>query len=275
VTTTPLRALIEYWKTEAENWNAPPYVSRDDWETIRSSKTKHEVFRNFKEYASSDSFYSNDTVFHTGLLPVPYVGDLQNAQVVVCMLNPGFGPSDYFAEEQDDFREATMSNLMQCFDHDRIPFFLLDRTFAWSGGYTWWWRKFKPVIEAMKQSDENRNMTTEKAIELIGRKVAAIELIPYHSVKSPLSPTQIRDLESAKRAVEAVSSLRERGTLIVVTRSASLWGFQPCGLLNQDTDQYIHEGNAVVYDSRFAQSASLKRVSYEIAMRVMGKAVPQ
>ena len=97
----------------------------------------------------------DETIFHTGLLPLPYVGDLENAKAVVCMLNPGFGPSDYFAEEQSDFRSATMSNLLQSFSKELIPFFLLDRRFAWSGGYTWWRRKFQPVVEAIEHKRGN------------------------------------------------------------------------------------------------------------------------
>ena len=44
---------------------------------------------------------------------MPFVGDLQSADVFLVLLNPGLGPLDYYGEEKNEpgYREALLANL--------------------------------------------------------------------------------------------------------------------------------------------------------------------
>ena len=82
-------------------------------------------------YRRGDFCAPNDRRLHLGLLPQPFCGDLRSASVYVLLLNPGLGPSDYFAEyEGPGFRDAWLANLRQDFTDVRFPFVFLDPQFA-------------------------------------------------------------------------------------------------------------------------------------------------
>lgn len=52
-----------------------------------------------RELISSDHFGADVwSTFHIGLLPMPYMGNLKQARVSLCALNPGLGPHDYVGE---------------------------------------------------------------------------------------------------------------------------------------------------------------------------------
>jgi hypothetical protein len=157
-------------------------------------------------------------------------------------------------------RNATWANLVQR-DQSRVfPFFALDPQFSWTGAFTWWRRKLRPVIEAMKVVSPR--ITTEDAIAILGKKLAAVELVPYHSYRAPFSKKTIEELASSRRAKEGVEALRKRGALIVYVRSVKLWG------KDYGSDDYKPKNSEIRYPAKSGQSASLKKVAKEIAQRL-------
>jgi hypothetical protein len=197
---------------------------------------------------------------HAGLVPVPYLGDLRSAEVVICLLNPGFGPVDYFAEDDEAFRKATWANLVQQDQSQDFPFFVLDPNFSWTGAFTWWWRKLQPVITEIKT--KNPKITTEGAIAILGKKLAAVELIPYHSYRAPFTKKTVEELESTRLAKEGVEALRKNGALVVYIRSVKLWG------KDYGDDDYEPKNSEIRYPANSGQSASLKMVADKIAHRL-------
>lgn len=62
------------------------------------------------------SRFRKDDGFHFSLLPTPYVGNLNEADVFVLKLNPGFHDADFFAEfNNPGFRAASIRGLQQDF----------------------------------------------------------------------------------------------------------------------------------------------------------------
>ena len=94
----------------------------------------------FEDFVTGMRFGNlDDNLFHLSLFPVPYAGDLKSAPIVILMLNPGFGYSDYWAEfKMPDFRSRLELNLCQSFDRIEYPFLFLDPRFCWHGGFLWW-----------------------------------------------------------------------------------------------------------------------------------------
>lgn len=80
---------INYWREESK-WESPPYFTCEDRSVLDNSKIGVETFTCFEEFSKSEALFSEQPSIHGGLLPGPYMGDLRNAKVVICLLNPGF-----------------------------------------------------------------------------------------------------------------------------------------------------------------------------------------
>ena len=74
----------------------PPFQLSADADVLASADT---VTCGYEEYSRDNFIFDRDTRLHLGLVPLPYGGDLRSAKVFVLMLNPGLGPSDYYAEQ--------------------------------------------------------------------------------------------------------------------------------------------------------------------------------
>jgi len=105
-----MHALLSAWQ-EFE-LDRPPYVLPGD-ETILS---KTDVFCRFAGWdgliADPEFGTPGNSRLHVDLLPIPFVGDLRSASVFLLMLNPGFGPHDYFGEYRiPEYAHVSSSNL--------------------------------------------------------------------------------------------------------------------------------------------------------------------
>lgn len=172
----PHHKLVQLWQ------NSPldelPFILPGDRAEIPSRTLS--IFHSFDEYISSEKFGKrNDTNFHVGLLPLPYLGNLQKPSIFILMLNPGLHPGDYYAEhEVDQFREAYVKNIRQENVNDEYPFFMLDPRFAWHPGFDYWQGKFDDIAQALMKKE---NITYQNALKKLANNVACLELMPYHS----------------------------------------------------------------------------------------------
>ena len=167
-----------------------------------------------------------DSRLHLGLLPHPFCGDLRRASIYILMLNPGLGATDYFGEyEVPAYRTALLAMLRQNFPLDGTPFLFLDPQYAWHGGFAWWHGKLAAVIG---QLTKEWGVPFAEARARLGRQIASIELLPYHSASFRDSGGWLRELHSvalAKAFVHEVVVPRvERGEAVaIVTRQAVAW----------------------------------------------------
>jgi hypothetical protein len=219
--------LLDAWSKWSEA--SVPYVLEEDKEVLNSIRsTKSTVaYKSWAEvYKSKDFAAPGDTRLHLGLLPHPFCGDVENAEIYILMLNPGYGPHDYFGEfEVPEYRKAVLANLKQSFTSETLPFFLLDPQFSWHGGFNWWHGKFAGVINKLAQS---KGMSFAEARAELARKIASIELLPYHSTSFRDGDHWIRDLHSVKLAREYVKGhvlprVASDKAIAIVTRQASVW----------------------------------------------------
>jgi hypothetical protein len=161
-----------------------------------------------------------DRRLQIGLVPQPFMGNLEAAKVVIVLLNPGLGPADFHAEfEHPAFREALLQNLQGELTHSEFPFLFLDPTWAWTGGYSWWYARLRRIVACF----ENAQGSRRAAQSFVAQSIASLELVPYHSQKEPRGYLQLRSVGLATRAVAA---LQHAGKKIVVVRGHRHWAVQ-------------------------------------------------
>ena len=121
---------------------------------------------------------SNSLAFD--LLPQPFNGDLENAEIYVLMLNPGIGKNDHHDEKDAEYQRAVRNTFRQAWDSDDSPFTFLDPKFKSHAGYKYWNRKLKGVIKCLAA---DRGCSYAKARDELASKLALIQLFPYRSVR--------------------------------------------------------------------------------------------
>ena len=160
---------------------------------------------------------------HLDLFPMPFVGNLKQATVFLLMLNPGLAPSDYFGEYTiAPYRAALEKNLKQEPD---CSFLFLDPRHSWHGGYVYWQAKLGKLVAELAR---RRSCCYGEARQLVQKRLATIELMPYHSsyLKLPARVTSpLKSISLAKQFVaeHLVPRAREGRCLIVATRAKGQW----------------------------------------------------
>jgi hypothetical protein len=246
------KELIEFWKLC--KLNEPPFSHPTDekalWQKNRKYIETDSV--NFNAFVKSLHFGENDNPrLHLSLRPVPYLGNLAQAKIYILLLNPGLAYSDYWAETNSPiFCKRLKDNLRQSFDGISFPFFKLDPQFCWCSGFMWWESKLHDVISLIaKEHYDNKYID---AMRDLSKKIACLELIPYHS-SSFGSHGLIKQLDSVKMVKEFVNRFlipqaKKNKCTLIVTRQAEAWGF-PSGCKEND--------NIVVYRGGETRGASL------------------
>ncbi len=240
--------LLTAWR----DWvpEAPPYVLAGDEVLLRPDRgsrvvTVHEPWTGY--VGGSEFGAAPDSRLHLGLLPIPFAGDLKAARVVILLLNPGLAPIDYFAEtEVPAFRERLLANLRQDFAGLDHPFVYLDPIFSWHTGYSWWHGKLRGVIGELAQ---RWGTSFAQARRAIAQRIAALELVPYHSANFRVPPavlTRLRSADLARAYVRDVLAPQAAAgqMLLVVARQDRVW-------------QIAAGENVVVYSGAEARAAHL------------------
>ena len=186
-----------------------------------------EPFLDWSTYLRSLRFGRRDSEPHLSHLPAPYWGDLERADVLICLKNPGFDNTDYYLEAQPDFQKAQMQTVRQQLAGEPFPFVHLQPRFSWSGSFQWWESKFRPIVEALQDD----GLTYRDALGLLARKVAALQLVPYRSLDSSRLRWRVRgsvlpSTAAAQRHLCAATHSRRQ--LVLVMRSHADWHTAPC-----------------------------------------------
>ncbi|MFM2060173.1 MAG: hypothetical protein RLY71_4558 [Pseudomonadota bacterium] len=194
--------------------------------------------------------------FELNLLPLPVNGNLSEAECVVLMLNPGLDPEDYAWEKIERFRNSIAKNLSQSHSATDHALLYLDPAFAQHPGAGYWAKarlpkrpkreqqKLRAVIEAVASRD---GVSVDEAQAHVSRKVAIVQLCPYHSASMNRRDLlgRLPSCQAARKFVHGLVSSSEK--LVVATRSVAEWGFT----------SPVNSQNLVVYPGSLGISASL------------------
>ena len=203
----------------------------------------------------ADGNFRNLNDFELSLLPIPFVGNLRESEAVILMLNPGLDAEDVAWEQEPAFHTAVEHNLLQYFPENAFPFFYLDPQFSRHPGAGYWaesrkirgtrdQQKLRSVIHALAQRDD---VCVAAARAHVARKVAVVQLVPYHSAQLERRDV-FGNLLSVCQARAFVHGLvREQSKLVIAARSVYEWGFA-----EPQNSQHL-----VVYRRALGASASL------------------
>jgi len=239
--------LLTGWKRVADS--SAPYLFPED-KFLLEQTDQIALHKSFDEFVKSKDFgVSGSTKLHLNIMPEPFLGDIENAKIYVLMANPGFGPEDYLGGEASPyFRERLKENLRGQAHNHEFPFLYLDPQLSWRGGFTWWERKFHTIVQDV---EKNRQVTYAEALQFLAQRVAALELVPYHSAKFGYD----KHLHGRLASVQAVTSflhdiivprVKADEALIIVARAAAQWGLRS-------------QKNIVQYSTGEARAASISR----------------
>jgi len=239
--------FISFWRRC--DLNARPCAHPDDWPILRQYGGQYidEKPKGFNEFVASSRFGNfQDNRLHLSLLPSPYCGDLRTADIVVLLLNPGLGLTDYYSETcMPQFRHQLQKMLAQDFTGMEFPFVFLDPKYCWHGGFHWWEQKLRDVTTIIARKKFHGRYLD--ALRSMSKRLASLELIPYHS-SSFNAHRLIKKLPSVRAAKQFVrrtlKEIRDEKT-IIVTRQVKSWE------LPGDTP------NLIIYEGGHTRGASL------------------
>ena len=146
--------LVSFWNN---HFDVDTFKHDEDYDFIKEKEMLVSDCRDFSDYKTyldklrnpQKEYEKEKYKFHPYLYPVPYCGDLKNAEIFILGLNPGLDDSDYHDELDEDFESSLKGNLSQQFTDKDYPLFYLDPKFCWTGGGRYWTRKFSSIIELM------------------------------------------------------------------------------------------------------------------------------
>lgn len=247
--------LIAFWKQC--NLDRFPYFHPEDDHLLQSNGELIDAqMPRFDDLISQKRFGPFDTKLNLSLLPVPYVGDIRRAKIVILSLNPGLEYTDCWAESKmPAFRMRLKENLQQSLIGADFPFYGLDPQFCWHSGFVYWEKKLRDVIVRIAAERFNENYFD--ALRDLSKEFACLELIPYHSSSfhaHSLVKKHLPSVEMVKKFVRErlVPEAKEGKRTIIVTRQVREWGFP--GIAKS-------KKNLILYDSGHARGASLSPVS--------------
>lgn len=234
--------LIKFWK--AFNEETAPHIHPKDENLISPTnmgfiKTTNNA--SFSDYINGDTFGTfNDPRFDLSLLPIPYGGDLNKADIFILLLNPGLSYTDYYGEfEVSAYRNALTKNLHQDLLSEEFPFLWLNPMFCWHSGFIYWEQKLRSVLKEIADMHFNGNYLN--AMKSLSNRIALLELVPYHS-NIYQGRKIIEELPSVKKARSYALNHLYPETLsgkktVIVTRQAKGWGFK-----EENTNLIIYKG---------------------------------
>ncbi len=221
-------SLIKFWSKFDPNPNvAELYVHPQDreWFGRNQKNALDQPVETFMSFVTGPRLgKDNDRLLHLSLLPAPFNGNLRTANIFILLMNPGFIASDYYAEEDHDFRFASVANLQQKGIDRQFPNFSLNPKFAWSGAYQWIEARMRYILQTLQQE---RQSTYGEALSFLSKQIAVVQLFPYHSVNGQAIPgrcwRELPSVEAARQFVKNDLSRSPKRPLIIVARSRARW----------------------------------------------------
>ena len=160
----PATDLLSAWR--GMSLTKPPYILAGD-----EIEDYCHPYRCFEDYIADPNFaYASPKKLHSGLIPIPYGGDILKAKIYILTLNPGFGPHDYYAESHDTaFRNARIQQLRQQRLDKAFPFMGLNPSFSWHSKY--WATRLGDIVHMLRKQ---KKVSYKKALSLLSQSIACL-----------------------------------------------------------------------------------------------------
>jgi hypothetical protein len=219
------RELVDAWR-KIPLKKRPFLLSGDECLKKERNRPLIAIHSSFQDYSHcSDCNDRNSTLLHTGLIPLPYLGDLKKAKIYILLNNPGIGDLDYIAEDRfPELRRELINSMRQKLDKD-YPMMYLNPVFSWHGGGQYWITRLKEFISLIMSKD---GVSFHKAMSILSRQICCLEYLPYHSARFGLGKKfqgSLKSTQLVKNFVhEDLVPRASKGEIgIIVARGKSRW----------------------------------------------------
>lgn len=221
-----LSELLHAWR--GLSLKKPPYVLKGDDAIPKKWCHRYRNYRDFVRAYELD--HVSDKKFcaklHVGLLPIPYSGNIAEAEIYILGLNPGFDPQSYYAESYDvAFKRESVRQLHQERLDAKFPLCALNPKFCWTGGWRYWETRLNDIIFLLAQQE---NICRSEALSVLSKKIACLEYVPYYSKNFGLPRSIVNKMLSPKLMWAfvhdyVVPKAQKDLATIIVTRHVDVW----------------------------------------------------
>lgn len=178
---------------------------------------------------------------HKDLRPVPYLGDLRRADIVLLLLNPQVHLDDYLTNADERFRARLEDTLGQPNREFASPCLALDVAYWWTSWFRWYEPRLRePVLEAARY----RKCSYLEVLSELAQRTAILQLLPYYGNQGGSIPMRIiNSFDSSKYAREAAAEIirtsADQDRFVVMWWAAEQWGL---GLEENDHFRILKRG---------------------------------
>jgi len=216
--------LIKFWNKLNLNPNNNKFIHPEDENTLGQVDKKCLTFDDYVK--DPNNLFGDNFILHTGLIPVPYAGNISRASIYLLLINPGLHHNDYYSEYQnDEYKMSLINNLKQKNLDNDYPFLFLNPKFSHTSGGEYWINKFKAIIIKLKTE---KNIDYKESLKLLAQNVCTLELFPYHSINFKLSKSVINSCPSIIKMRDFVKTLSHsnRDLYIFCLRQPTNWNLE-------------------------------------------------
>lgn len=214
--------LIEFWKQLDQD--TFPRIHREDFAILKNHPDLLSTFKTWSSFVKEHDWTQDQErrKLQTSLVPVPYVGNLENAKIYVLMLNPGFLPICHWAESHNTtLTDGLWQNLYQTTDE----FLFLNPDFAWHPGFTYWSSRFQKTLQQIMLK---KSCSYQEALRFLSCSVANVQMVPYASNNFALSSQITNALPSVVQVKKFVRDVllpnaEAENKIIIVARQNKSW----------------------------------------------------
>lgn len=169
----------------------------------------------------------NTDQFELELIPQPYIGDLRNAKIFICNINPGLSDDDSNLEAEGNtpyLKDEFIKQIKQKDLSSEYPFLWLNPQYKDTSGFGWWREHtmFKQFADFVCK--HNENVDREELFKWLAKNVVALELVPYHSKTINLNklPESARFMKNFLND-KLIDYVKENELVLIVNRGYDKW----------------------------------------------------
>lgn len=224
-----MNSLSAYWKEM--DMETAPYIHPQDKKILEGSKIKFTINTNASLYDKT----LHKSILQLGILPSPYMGDLDNSKIYIVMLNPGFGVAEYLEKDNLEFKAAKKDTILQDFSNKHLreyPYMYFHPDFAKTAGGEFLLgegKKDKNRHGSRKQwllkcldsyIETNNTIQRDEAKKVFAKNICLINAFPYHSGDFKGIPfSKVKQSGSHQAAIDFIKTkVVDKSNLIFVAR---------------------------------------------------------
>ena len=220
--------LVEAWK----NWSKQDplhipdlgYVLEDDAKVLQDNHRKWQeklfTYKDWKE-ATTDAAYRENRL-HLGLVPNPFIGDVENASIYVLMANPHSWSAAYTGRDLSGLNKKFLANARQDFTGIEVRFVDWADQFGPFDPNAYWHERLRKTIERIARA---KGLSYPEALKQVGNKLAVIQRSPYWSDNFVDGVEKLPSTQLAKDYVkdQVVPRARDGEAILIVARRLNAW----------------------------------------------------